>query len=180
MARFCSECGKEIAMGSAFCSECGAKSTTAEQTSVPYSPPVVQRSQTTVVQSTAEQTTVGTGMYFILMLLFALPVVGFVACIISAFASRNKNIRNFARAMLIWLILSVVLLLILALVGYLIGGTLFEFVQQAGLGEFGDLTNDFSQMLEGIGQFEDFENLAEQLQNGELESITDGLAENNF
>ena len=114
------------------------------------------------------------------MFLFALPIVGFIACIISAFVPGNKNIRNFAKAMLIWLIISIILLLALALVGYFIGGTISEYAQQAGFSGFGDVINSFSQTLENFGQFEDMGKLAEQLQNSELESVTDKLTENNF
>ena len=43
------------------------------------------------------------------MLLFAIPVIGLIALLIFAFAVKNKNLRNFARAILIWIIVALVL-----------------------------------------------------------------------
>jgi L-cystine uptake protein TcyP (sodium:dicarboxylate symporter family) len=44
------------------------------------------------------------GAYIGTMILFAIPVVGWLACIIMAFAARKLNRRNLARAMLVFLI----------------------------------------------------------------------------
>ena len=59
---------------------------------------------------------ISTGGYFWLMLLFAVPVVGFIAMLIFACAVKNKNLRNFARAHIIWIIV----LLILAILLYVV------------------------------------------------------------
>lgn len=60
---------------------------------------------------------VGTGAYFGLMFLFAIPVLGWIVCLICAFAMKNKNIRNFARAQLIWMVIGLILSGILFLIG---------------------------------------------------------------
>jgi hypothetical protein len=44
-----------------------------------------------------------------MMLLFSIPVVGWLACIVMAFVSKNGNRRNFAKAMLVFLIIGAVL-----------------------------------------------------------------------
>jgi hypothetical protein len=43
------------------------------------------------------------------MILFAIPLIGWLACIVTAFAAKNRNRRNFARATLVFLIVGVVL-----------------------------------------------------------------------
>lgn len=53
--------------------------------------------------------TVGTGAYFGLLFLFSIPIIGWLACIVMAFAHKNPNIRHFARALLIWLIIALIL-----------------------------------------------------------------------
>ncbi len=57
---------------------------------------------------TSENKVVGTGAFFWLMLLFALPVIGLIACLVMAFAPKNKNLKHFARAVLIWMIVGIV------------------------------------------------------------------------
>ncbi len=52
---------------------------------------------------------VGTGIFFGLNFLFAVPVIGWIACILMAFVPKNKNIKHYARAMLIWLLIGAVL-----------------------------------------------------------------------
>ena len=70
----------------------------------------------------------GVGTFFGLQLLFALPIIGWIACIICAFAPENQNVKNYARATLIWLLIAVVLTIIwfviLASAGAAIGGSI--------------------------------------------------------
>ena len=125
MAKFCTECGKEIAAGVAFCTECGTKapadpvSATTEtvteakdtkvETPVVHTPPAQSYpAQQTYTHPAPDPTSkvVGTGAYFGLMLLFAIPIIGQIACLIMAFAPKNKNIKHFARAQLIWTVIA--------------------------------------------------------------------------
>ena len=129
MAKFCTECGSEIRNGIAFCTNCGAKveqgiptpqvmpemQPSTRPVPQPAAPPVPQ--YTPAPQAKAEipaDKTVSTGTFIGLMFLFSLPILGWLICLIIAFASKNKNIKHFARAMLIWLIIALV-------VGVLIG-----------------------------------------------------------
>jgi len=59
----------------------------------------------------------GTGSYIGLMILFRIPVIGFIACLIVSFAARNRNMRNFARAELV---LAIIIMLILVAVFFII------------------------------------------------------------
>ena len=64
----------------------------------------------------------GTGAFFGLILLFCIPVIGWVACVIMAFASGNQNRKNFARAMLIFIIIGI----LLSVAVYFVAGWVFE------------------------------------------------------
>lgn len=59
----------------------------------------------------------GTGSFILLSILFAIPIVGQIACIVMAFAAKNLNRRHFARAALIFLIIGLVISVILFFVG---------------------------------------------------------------
>lgn len=161
MAKFCTECGKEIADGVAFCTECGAKApeTTAikaetvtdnasqpqtqtpqaYQAQQPYQQPTPQQ---TVVQTPAAEPVskvVGTGTYYVLMLLYALPIIGIISVIVMASKAKNKNIKNFAKANLIWAIIAVILSISLIIGIIALGNSFMEYIRQALEGSLGDL-----------------------------------------
>ena len=85
-----------------------------------------------------------------MMVLFALPVGGRLVTLITAFASKNESKKHFARAMLIWLIIG----LVLAVVGYFVfrwlGGAITDYINAEFGGQFGDL----QELLEQFKQFE--------------------------
>ena len=56
---------------------------------------------------------VGTGAFFGLRILFSLPVIGFIATILISFVTKNRNMRNFARAELIMQIIAIVLTIVM-------------------------------------------------------------------
>ncbi len=195
MARFCTECGKEIASGVAFCTECGAKVNadptpqTAEPVTAVKTEPKVEAKPENTVHTTPPQTyqvrqaynppvqtvyappvpnttnkVVSTGAYFGLMLLFALPIIGFIACIIMAFAPRNKNIKHFARAMLIWMIIAFVITGLLMALFSLLTNVVVDYFNQIGDGQFGEFEDFFNQLSE-LGK------MTEQFENGGLGSL---------
>ena len=183
MAKFCTECGKEIAAGVVFCTECGTKapadpvSATTEtvteakdtkvETPVVHTPPAQSsQAQQTYTQPAPDPASkvVGTGAYFGLMLLFALPLIGQIACLIMAFAPKNKNIKHFARAQLIWMVIAIVLIGILVALLSVLTNTLMDFIKESTGGEFSNWGDIFS----NLG---DPEGLAEQFQNGGLEGL---------
>jgi amino acid transporter len=51
---------------------------------------------------------ISTVEYFFIMLLYAIPVIGWIACVIIAIKAENVNRRNFARAVVIYLIIGIV------------------------------------------------------------------------
>ena len=59
----------------------------------------------------AAEKTVSVGKYFLLLFLFAIPVVGWIsAIIILCGASKNKNVRNLAAALLVWVLIGLFLI----------------------------------------------------------------------
>ena len=220
MAKFCTECGKEIADGVAFCTECGAKApadpavettetvTEAKETKVErpvvhtppaqsyqpqqqippqppqqaypqpqqvYAQPVYQ--QPIYAQPAADPTTkvASTGTYFGLMLLFALPIIGFIACIIMAFAPKNKNIKHFARAMLIWTIIGLVIggLLVAGLMA--LSNVLTDLMNQATGGELGELIDQLGGLGDLLDQLGGLGDLLDQL--GDLGDVMDQMGD---
>ena len=155
MAKFCTECGSEIRDGIAFCTNCGAK---AEQ-AAPVPQPVPERKPAATVippnppapQSATEapaDKTVSTGAFFGLMFLFALPILGWLICIIMAFAPKNRNIKHFARAMLIWLVIALVIGTIAGFAVNALVRSVTPYIEQAigELGSIGELREAFGQL----------------------------------
>lgn len=95
---------------------------------------------------------VGTGAFFGLMFLFMIPVVGWIVCLIMAFASKNENKKHFARAMLIWVLISLVLCVGMFFLFSWIGKVLMDYINEATGGAFGnwkDMFDQFSQFENG-------------------------------
>ena len=63
---------------------------------------------------------VSTGTYFWLMLVFAIPVIGFIIAVILAFAARKKSLKNWVRASLLWVIIGLICTVVLTLIGFLL------------------------------------------------------------
>ena len=115
----CQRCGNEIAEGANYCVRCGTKSfrneylneqpvaaatKTAETANIsaPVSEvgDVIKRYNETII----DESPLRTGQYFWLMLVALIPIINFVTCIAWAFGpTRNINIKNFAKSVLIWL-----------------------------------------------------------------------------
>ena len=74
------------------------------------------------------------------MFLYALPVIGFLVCLIMGFAAKNKNLKHFARAILIWILVGLILFAIISIAVYFL------------IGSLGDLAGlDLGSLFEGFG-----------------------------
>lgn len=110
----CPRCGKELPASAVFCGGCGTNLATGAPAPV----------ATAVPQDT---TPLKTADYFLMMLLFSLPLVGLILMIVWSFSgSTNVNRRNLSRASLIWYAISAVLsillsVLLIAVFGYAAG-----------------------------------------------------------
>ncbi len=156
----CRKCGTALPEGVGFCTECGTPRNGEPAAEAPKAevtpPPVRQQTYTPPVQNTApvaaapdpKSKVVGTGTFFGLQLLFAIPVIGWLACLIMAFAPKNKNIKHYARAMLIWLIIGLVVAVALFFLFKWIGGVLTDYINNATDGAFGGFGDFFEQFRE--------------------------------
>lgn len=189
MAKFCTDCGSEIRDGIAFCTNCGAK---AEQAApapqkmpeiTPTPRPAPQPAATPAPQYTpapqpkAEipaDKAVSTGTFFGLMFLFSLPILGWLICLIVAFAAKNQNIRHFARAMLIWLVIALVVGALIGLAINALINSVTPYLEQA-MGELGSIGNsgDLGELTELIEQFGSLGDMMGELEGmiGETTSV---------
>lgn len=71
--------------------------------------------QTQGEKPVGEYAPVSTGAFFGYKLLYGIPVVGWILCLIFSFTEKNVNKRNFARATLLALVLSLVVTCLLGL-----------------------------------------------------------------
>lgn len=154
MARICSQCNLEVADGMSFCTNCGARMPEGNNLypSAPVVPSVQPDSNGQQVDKVVEL-----GIYFGIILLFSLPVIGFISAIILSFAPQNKNIKNFARAALIWMVIAVVLMSIMAFALLTIVNTVVSNVYSAvteSSGGIEDLQKQFGDLQGYIDQFE--------------------------
>ena len=119
MSKLCTNCGAALDDDAVFCPECGTRTDAApapEEKPAAEAPapapapapgPAPQPAPGPAPETRSKE--ISTAGYFWLMLLFAIPVIGLIALLIFAFAVKNKNLRNFARAILIWIIVALVL-----------------------------------------------------------------------
>lgn len=117
---FCQSCGATLEPGAQFCKSCGAPvATAASAASQPVyqaAPPVYQQpaagyahgTQSAPIMPGSEPLTVG--QYLGMMLLGAIPLVGFIMYLIWAFGSEvNINRKNYSRAVLIMMLIGIAL-----------------------------------------------------------------------
>lgn len=144
-----------------------------------------------VPQTEDASAVVGTGAFFGLELVFAIPLVGLIVSIILSFAPKNRNLRHYAQAKLIWAVieLAVTALLIFGIhqflqsVPRLIGeqlGVDEEVVQSfidenASIPELMEQVENIGEIAGTIGQLSEIEGVDELLgqlgESGDLEEL---------
>ena len=120
----CSHCGAPLPDGTSFCSECGAKIEPIQAPVPPEQekPKPAQHTYQPIQQIPEDSKPLSTIAFIGLEILYVVPFVGFIVCIILCFAPKNKNIRSFSRSKLILAIVGIVL----AIIGAIAVGTLFS------------------------------------------------------
>ncbi|MBE6658346.1 MAG: hypothetical protein E7604_07865 [Ruminococcaceae bacterium] len=114
---------------------------------------------------------VGTGAFFGLEFVFAIPVIGFIVGLFLAFLPKNRNLKHYARAKLIWAVISLLITALLSACAYifvqslpaLIAGQLDveeEIVEQffdnsASIPEIIEQVEDLGALAGAVGQLED-------------------------
>ena len=91
--------------------------------------PVVPQPAPTPAPVDKSNKIVKTGTFFGFMLLFAIPVIGFICAIIFSFAPKSKSLKNFARATLIWMIIGLVITAIIVILCFVMTTTIINFLQ---------------------------------------------------
>ena len=125
--QFCSNCGLLLAPDQGFCPRCGAPAPVAPpqppRPNLPAQPgPAASRApQYTGPQTAAPNNTLSVGGYLLCLVLFNIPVIGFIIALVFACASANRARKNLAMAILLFqlILLSLVLLLYALGVSYL-------------------------------------------------------------
>ncbi len=142
MEKFCTQCGAQLENNTRFCTQCGAKiveeqvnetAVQPEETIVVNEEPVkeepitkepvkqepekkesvkTQTVKAAPVQVEKERVASTLG-FFGLMFVYAIPVIGALVALILSFAPKNKNLKHFSRAALIWKIIGFVCLVLI-------------------------------------------------------------------
>ena len=126
---FCNKCAAKIPDDSVFCPECGQKLAGPQpavqrqpaQTVPPRNvPPHPQQSRYAQPLPAADPLTapLSTASFFWMPFLIAIPIVGFIVLLVWAFSKNtNLNRKHYARSVLIWALISVLLGVIVTIAG---------------------------------------------------------------
>lgn len=149
---------------------------------------------------------VSTGAFFGYKILYGIPVIGWILCLVFSFTQKNVNKRNFARATLIGLIISLVLTCLVVVAAVKVTEVVIEQVAMQALGgsieELGPVKDVLDELKDGKydamiqrvenGEFGDHPELSNmldelrdggvlgvvnQLQNGGFEDVADKFAQ---
>ena len=147
---FCTNCGNSIPDNVKFCTSCGASMATGAaagtpaqsmKQTVPPGPPVQSVQQPiqqpapayTVPPAVYKEEPVSTGGYIGIMLLMLIPIINLILLIIWACGGcRKVNKRNFARALLVWLLIAAVLTTLFIFIGGLLFGDTINAIKEFG------------------------------------------------
>ena len=114
----CPNCGKEVAPGTRFCESCGAKlEEQSTQNSGYYASPVQSAPQP---QASVYREPVTAGGYILRYLINLIPLVGWLIYIVMLFVwagdkTKEESFNNWAKAQLIIILISVILVIVSAL-----------------------------------------------------------------
>ena len=112
----CTNCGAYLAPGDQQCRSCGAWVGG-------YNQPYVNNIYVTDNNLPPQYRPMGAWEYFGYMLLYSIPVIGFICLIVFSFSDSNINRRNFTRSYWCALLIVAVVLVILLLTGVLAGSS---------------------------------------------------------
>lgn len=145
-----------------------------------------------------------------LIVLFAIPIVGFIACIVFMFAPKKQSLKNYARAMMVWMVANVVsTVLVVSLVLSLLGGMLLPSINEAlntefdsfgevlsiagaaARGDYGSVLSHFEdQLIDQMGEeyapfvkelcSGDYNDLFTKLQNGDYDAIANSIENGDY
>ena len=110
----CPNCGANMQEGSAFCTNCGTRF---EEPQASYQQPVYQQPVAQQPAGDDLRAPLTTGQFFLMDLVGCIPLVGLIMYFVWAFGSNaNVNRKSWARAKLIWVLISTVLSVLLGII----------------------------------------------------------------
>jgi hypothetical protein len=99
----------------------------------------------------------GVGAYIGAMILFCIPIIGWLACIVMAFVAKNQNRRNLARATLVFLVIGAIIGAVLYFVFNWLAAAITAYINEyisevtgSTFGELGSLT-ELLEQINGAG-----------------------------
>ncbi|WP_455671625.1 zinc-ribbon domain-containing protein [Phocaeicola sp.] len=144
---FCTNCGNQIPDGIKFCTLCGTamkEAVPAQPAQQPVQQPITQQQPIQQVSQpvpayaappdiTYQEEPISAGGYIGIMFLIMMPLINLILLIIWACGGCKKvNKRNFARGMLVWMVITLVLGGLLLLVGGLFFGDTIDALKEYG------------------------------------------------
>lgn len=110
---------------------------------------------------------VSTGAFFGYKLLYGIPVVGWILCLVFSFTEKNVNKRNFARATLIGLIISLV---ITCVIGFAVVKVAQVVIEQVMMETLGDSFGEMGVMKDVLDELQDgkYDDLIRRIEDGEF------------
>lgn len=166
MARFCTGCGSELNDNASFCTNCGKAFDTQQTAQNTMQTPAAQP----VYAPVPNTGVVGTGYYFGMMLLFAIPVIGWILCLVTALSNKNQSKKNFAKAMLIWLIIGLILSIAMFFVVQWVTAVVVDSVNAYAAEMTGGMMGEIGSLDELIELMQQMENM-EGLENMDLTQL---------
>lgn len=134
----CQKCGAPIPNGVKFCTNCGYNTAEKAQQSRPvqYIPQAAPSVEYRYIIP-EENKPISPWIIALLTMLYAIPLVGFISCIVFSFNS-NINIRNHARSLWCAAIISILLLLALTVIGAATGtlDRMMDLLENLGIIEY--------------------------------------------
>ena len=77
------------------------------------------------------------GSYIGHSILFSLPLVGWIICLVMAFSSKNKNKKNYARSLLIMILIGIVLSVVMSILFYVFFKEVFMEIIESSIDSYG-------------------------------------------
>lgn len=115
MSKLCPYCDSVLPDNPKFCTICGEDLSEVECVDEEMLPAVPKSDEEYISQPETKESTIkpckplSTIAYVGLILLFCVPCVGFVAMILMAVLAKNLNVKHFAQAACVWLVITVIL-----------------------------------------------------------------------
>ena len=118
-------------------------------------------------QDTIRVAPVSTGAFFWHKVLYGIPVIGWICCLVFSFTQKNINKRNFARATLIGLVISLVITCAVGFAAVKVAEMVIEQVMSdmmgSAFGDMGALTDVVDELKDGK-----YDHMIQRVENGEF------------